>query len=263
MINRAVKEEIPEILGYLDRDTANCIYMYVDIGTYGLDNPAMKVWIERNSAGEIDLVIMKYYNSLQLFSADDTFDTESCAELVRIEDVPVINARYSLLEKIMPFVPGYELEHGIVYRCGRGIEREAPFCIERARDNDFGEIAELICSAETFAHYEPETLAVQLKERASTGMGRNLVIRKDGTIIAHIATFAEYRDVAVTSGLVVREGNGDFPYGTYLENYLFRELSEEGKRVYTFVTGRMRVKLLDAMGFPQVADYGKMKKIRN
>ena len=256
-MRKIVKEELPVVMDYLRRDIPNCIYMYVDIGTYGLDNPNLELWID-GEPGDIRLVFMQYYNSLQLFSAEDDFDVGSAAAFISERRYPVINGRIATLRLLETALPEYVVHDGLVFRCDNYMHKEIPFLIEEAREDEFQEIAELICGEPTFAHYEVNSLREQLLERLHTGMGRNRVVHVDGRIIGHIATFAEYETIAVTSGLVVNHNYTAYAYGSIMESELFRELLEEGKTVYTFITERKRAAFLRALGCKQVADYGKM-----
>lgn len=260
-MRKATGNDLVAICSYLERDIANCIYMYIDIGTYGLDNPNMEVWLEEEN-GSLTLVAMRYYNSLQVFSIGDSADVRDVCELIRKHRFAIINGRMALLERIQRNCEGYSLQPGQVYLCNGYLHREIPVVIEHASYGDYAEIAALLCADPVFAHYDPISLEHQLRERAATGMGRSRIIRVDGRIIAHIATFAEYRGLAVTSGLVVDPNYRNFPYGTILESELFRELMEEGKQVYTFVLERKRGLLLKTMGCSLIADYGKMVPIK-
>lgn len=256
-MRKIVKEELPIVMDYLRRDISNCIYMYVDIGTYGLDNPNLKVWID-GELGDIRLAIMQYYNSLQLFSAEDDFDVWSVAAFISERRYPVINGRIATLRLLETALPEYVIHGGLVFRCDDYIHKDIPFLIEEAREDEYQEISELICGEPTFGHYEVNSLREQLLERLRTGMGRNRVVHVDGRIIGHIATFAEYEEIAVTSGLVVNHNYTTYAYGSIMESELFRELLKEGKTVYTFITDRKRAAFLRALGCKQVADYGKM-----
>lgn len=261
-MRKANAKDLSTILSYLRRDIPNCIYMYIDIGKYGLDNPNMEVWLGEGES-ELNLVAMRYYNSLQLFSLSDVWEVEAVAELINMYDFPVVNGKVALLEKLQTYCRCYELHPGKVFACKGYMKKDLPFSIEHSNSSDYYEIAQLMCSVSTFAHYDVDSLAYQLRERAETGMGRNRVVRVNGQIIAHIATFAEFDNIAVTSGLVVSPDHTDYPYGSIMESELFRELLEEDNLVYTFITDRRRSMFLRSIGCQQVADYGKMVKKDN
>ncbi len=256
-MRKATKQDIASITAYLKQDIANCIYIYIDTGTYGIDNPNMEVWID-GEPDQLKMVAMRYYNSLQLFAADDDWDKESIIALIRKNRFPVINGRLAMLDAILPEIPGYTIHRGEVYQYNKPIEKQTAIQIEKAGDRDYREIALLTCMDENFAHYDPLSLEKQMRERAETGMGRSLVIRENGKIVGHIATYAEFENLAVTSGLIVHPDYEGKAIGFLLENALVKELQSEGKTVFSFVSSRGRKALLRAMGCTLVADYGKM-----
>ena len=60
--------DLPRILAYLRPHVEECLYMYIDIAKYGLDNPAMRVWLEEGENG-LRLVVMKYHTGISLYTA--------------------------------------------------------------------------------------------------------------------------------------------------------------------------------------------------
>lgn len=254
-------KSLPNVKEYLKRDIPNCIYLYIDICKYGLSDPHVKFWIDEDESG-INLVIMQYHNSLQLFSMSDNWDVYYIAKLIKENNYSVINAKVSMIARLLLLCPGYTLHHGAVFSCTNYRKWPDEILIEKPSIQDYPEIASLICSDPVFSHYDKQDLEYQLIERALSNMGRSLIVRENGKIIAHIATFAEYDKIAVTSGLIVEKSYRDYPYGALLESALFEELLHEGFNVYTFVTEPSRKLWLKALKCKQVADYGKMVPIQ-
>ena len=101
---------------------------------------------------------------------------------------------------------------------------------------DVPEIAALLASDPALGgQYTPEGLAEQLLERMRTGMGRSFVIRRDGRIAAHVATYAECPEFMVTSGLVVHPDYRDTPCFFWLDQWVARLAEAEGKAQYGMV----------------------------
>lgn len=250
---------LPAIKTYLKRDVGNCVYLYIDICKYGLDNPNMKVWYDTDTNG-INLVVMKYYDSIQVYSHVDTWDADQVCELINKEHTSMVSGQKRIIEKIYPqYEDAYKIEYGYVFRMTSYREFENVETIETATIEDTHEIAELICSNESIGgYYEVQNLAQQLAERMETGIGRNLLIRKEGKIIAHIATYAEYNNIAVTGGLIAKADDSNIPYGTILESRLVLDLLSEKFHIYTFVTEKKRAKFLKLMDCEEYGRYGKM-----
>lgn len=254
----AVKEDIDEILSYLKRDVGNCIYLYMDIKKYGLDNPNMKVWINEDL---LHTVVMKYYDSIQIYSTNIEADLKEVIECIYRENVQMVYGEKHTIDIIYSdskIVVDFETKSGEVFEFTNYREYQTDE-IELANENDMEEVAALICMDDDFSkNYQVDSLALQLKERMQTGMGRNYIVRKDGKIIAHIATFAEVDKIAVTSGLIVHPDYRKYPYGTLLESYLVNTLLKEEYKVFTFINERKRTKLLQAM---KNKEYGKYEKL--
>lgn len=209
----ATENRLSEIINYLAQDIAHCLYMYIDISKYGLSsNPNMTVWYDTYE-DELNLVVMKYHDSIQIYTRSNVWDVDGVKDIISNEKVLMVSGRLDLIELIYTLCnDNYEITSGYVYRLENYKIFDDIGLIEVAQESDMLEIAELICSdVEIGGHYHVSDLANQLLERMRTGMGRNLIIRDNGKIIAHIATYAEYNNIAITSGLIVHPDFRKFP----------------------------------------------------
>jgi predicted GNAT family acetyltransferase len=234
--------------------------MYIDIAKYGLDHPEMKVWIS-GDGGAVSSVVMKYFTSMQVYSPRSP-DMLEIAPLVQQERVPIITGTAEAMRGLLPLLSGgYEASYGWTFEVDSFRPFSSPEPIVLAEEDDMAECAALICSdASIGGYYACENLTRQLMERRSEGMGRNYIIRKDGCIIAHIATYAEFENLAVSSGLIVHPEYRDLPYGTFLESHLINELLAEGKRVFSFLHSEKRVKYYRALGITRCWNNGKLTR---
>ena len=94
---RVAREEDKEIiLRYLRSGIADCLYIYIDIVNYGIASEHMTVWMEETD-GRIELVVMKYYDSFQIYSHMKDCDLQQVSELLQefpVTDIKVLkNAR--------------------------------------------------------------------------------------------------------------------------------------------------------------------------
>ncbi len=259
-MREATVNDIPAILTYLKRNINDCVYMYIDIAKYGLENPNMKVWFDSDENG-ITLVVMKYHTSISVFTDVENWNTKEVAELICNEGVLSVTGRKDLVEKIYSVCKEkYNVTYGSVFKFKKCRECDYSGKIETATSDDTLEIAKLIAMDESIgAYYDVENLSNQLSERIETGMGRSYVIRNEqGVIIAHIASYAEHDKIATTGGLIVHPDYQMGVYGSVLEGYLVTKLLEEDFNIYTFVTERLRKKFLTVIGNECVGEYGKM-----
>ena len=260
-MRKATNNDISDILFFLQKNITECIYMYIDIKKYELDNPAMKIWVDENP---LTTVVMQYYESLQIYTTESEIDAEWLNEILQENKITMISGRNDIIQQIENDEQGkYKSEAGEIYQIDYYREFDIVDHIEHATADDAEEIAELICSEELFTdNYDVKTLARQLLDRINSSMGRNIIIRNNGKIVAHIATYAEYEDIAVTSGLVVHSDCHKAGYGFMVESYLVNELLREGKKVYTFILEDKRAALLKSMGATLCGKYGKLTKCK-
>lgn len=260
-MRKAENSVVKEICEYLRQDVGHCVYVYIDIAKYGLDNPNMSVWYDRDQEGDLNLVVMKYYDSISVYSRSRDWDIKPVCELIKKEQVGMVSGQSWIIEMLYPVCgDNYDLEIGYEFQLTNFREFPDIAHIEEGTIGDTLEIAKLICSDQSIGgYYEIENLAGQLAERIETGIGRSLVIRnKEGKIIAHIATYAEFDKIATTAGLIAQADGSNIPYGTLLESRLVNDLLAEGFEIYTFVTEERRARFFRTMKCKELSRYGKM-----
>ena len=262
-MREALPNDIPAILVYLERNIQDCLYMYIDIGKYGLENDHMRVWLDSNEDG-LKLVVMKYHTNISIYTDRDDWDAEAVMELIEQEQVNSVTAEEKVVKRLYNLCSGrYNVSYGSVFRFSNARKFEFDGLIEDGHEADTMDIAQLIAQDEGIgSYYEVEDLANQLSERIRTGMGRSFVIREKNKIVAHIASYAEFNGIATTGGLIVDPKYQNGLYGGVLESHLVHTLLQEDFQVYTFVTNRLRKKLLTAWGNTCVGKYGKMTRVR-
>lgn len=262
-IRRATEQDIPEILMILGQNVAECLYMYIDIKKYGLKNPEIKIWIIQKSNQQIDTVLMQYYESVQIYTCGQELDYNIIAEVLGGTAIKMVSGKSDIIRQIYEkSEEEFDYEEGEIYKISSYRKFPGVEFVEHASVGDVNEIAKLICSESVFLNnYEEKNLALQLKERMESGMGRSLIIRERNKIVAHIATYAEYENLVITSGLVVHPNYRKSGYGFIIESYLVNELLQEEKDIYTFILEPKRAAVLTAMGARMCGTYGKITKI--
>lgn len=255
-------QEIPEILHLLRSDIPNCFYMYVDIARYGIEHPAMRVWLARGQNGNINAVVMKYFNSMQVYTLSGA-DMEAIATHIQVENVPIITGTADACETIMLFLsPAYSCSNGWIFEVDHCRLFNCPDAIETAREEDLPECAALVCSdPQIGGHYDIRSLTRQFIERQREGMGRNYLIRKEGQIIAHVATYAEFENLVMVGGLIVHKKWRNKPYGLCLSTFLFNNLLKENKHCFTTVNTEQRAQLWKNLGASKFWRNGKIRYI--
>lgn len=280
MYRIAQENDVNILLEYFEQDLKNCLYSYIDLKKYGIDNPNLTVYFDADQSqaehadcssnlvdgddclkvGDIKCTALKYYEGLQLFDADGAMDTEAAAELIRTLGSHIVSSTVDVIEKLYPLLKNsYEMEQGYVTEMLNMPECEISGEVRPAKLEEYDEISKLICSdAGVGGHYEPEELKEQLLTRLSEGMGRNYVLKRDGEIIHHAATYAELDNLAVISGVITREDYRGKGIGTLAIRKLCHDLLSEGKKPCLFCYTRQAVELYKKIGFEEGTGWAKL-----
>lgn len=260
-MRKATNDDIANIQVFLKKNIADCLYMYIDIVQYGVDNANIEIWID-DSNGSISAVAMRYYDSLQIYLDDFEKNVNWVSEEIKQNEYSMVSGPKMVIEILEEKLKDtYDSEYGDVYQITSYRLFDSNGLVEHATCNDMKEVAKLICSDPAFEqNYKVDILERQLKDRLKSGMGRNIIIKECGQIVAHIATYAECENITITSGLIVRNDCRKKLYGLMIESYLVNELLAENKMVYTFILDKRRAELLNAIGAHRCSEYGKLTK---
>ena len=252
------KKDIPEILAYFEKNLKNCLYSYIDLKKFGIENPNLTVYVDKSN--EIHCTALKYYEGLQLFDAEGKMDTEGTAELIKELNSHIVSSTVDVIEKLYPLLSDfYEMEQGYVTEMLSMPECEISEDVRPAEISEYDEIARLICSDEGVGgHYVPEELKEQLLTRLEEGMGRNYVLKRDGDIIHHAATYAELDNLAVISGVITREDWRGKGVGTLAVRKLCHDLLKEGKKPCLFYYTKQAAMFYKKIGFEEGTGWAKL-----
>lgn len=256
--------ELQETISYLKKDVSNCLYLYIDLMRYGLDNSNMKVWIDRKE-GEINLVLMKYHDGFQIYAGEPGWDKGSVVDLVREYKPERIAGNEPVIRELeKDLAKEYHSIYGKIFcqRKERFQQGTVTGRCEMAGVDDIPEIVDLLLTEKEFGdQYTKKELETQFEERFRTEMGRSMVMRDRGKIVAHVGTFAEADTVAVTSGAVVRKEYRKTDCLEILDNQFYDFICrQKGMDAYFFVTNKRMIRLFDKV-FGACTSYGKL--IRN
>ncbi|MFQ8602042.1 MAG: LicD family protein [Anaerovoracaceae bacterium] len=264
------QSELERILKYLKKEQKNCLYLYADLSVYGLNNPNITLWCNSDKYG-IHMVIMQYHGNFQIY-ANRSFDNiDDVVELINRQRPMRISARHEIIGELENRLPQYISEYGVIMENLKDdmekitdIILSCDIQIGVASIEDCSEIANLLFKdPELSAAYTLESLTEELEERIRTGMGRSFIVRDEGKIIAHVATYAETESFAITSGFIVDPQHRDSDYAYYLDAYIDYVLKKEGKRHIGMVLDKRLQKAFKRKGHKTIAEYGNLSLINN
>ena len=258
MYVKAKEQDVEKLLTYFEQDLKNCLYSYIDLKKFGIANPNLTVYFDESEG--ICCTALKYYEGLQLFDADGKIDAKKTAELIRDLNSHIVSSTIDVIEKLYPLLKdAYEMEQGYVTEMLSMPECEISEEVRPAELSEYDEIAKLICSDEGVGgHYEPDELKNQLLTRLGEGMGRNYILKRDGEIIHHAATYAELDNLAVISGVITREDWRGKGVGTLAVRKLCHDLLQEGKKPCLFYYTKQAEGFYKKIGFEEGTGWAKL-----
>lgn len=255
-------EEVNRVKNTLENNLNEAYFMYVDLCKFGYENNDVDFFFQQDQFGNITDVLMRYSNTLQVFSnrefvSEDVLDF--VIDAVNSINAPIVTGSYSFIKELERKLSGFEFSFGYNYEVKSYPNVPSFAIITEPTDKQLYECADLIISDEIIGgFYDRDILAKQLIERRQLGFGRNLIIQDNEKIIAHIATYAEYAGVAITSGMIVHKDYRNRPYGFCLESKLMNDLLSEGFRVLTCLRSEQRIKLFDSLKIKDKCIAGKL-----
>ena len=258
MYKIATENDVQRLLAYLEKDLKNCLYSYIDLKKFGIANPNLTVYFDESD--RIRCSALKYYEGLQLFDADGNMDAAATAELIKNLGSHIVSSTVDVIEKLYLLLKdSYEMEQGYVTEMLSLPACEISEEVRPANREEYDEIAKLICSDEGVGgHYVPEELKEQLLTRLDEGFGRNYILKRNGEIIHHAATYAELDNLAVISGVITREDFRGKGVGTLAVRKLCYDLLKEGKKPCLFYYTKQAEGFYKKIGFEEGTGWAKL-----
>lgn len=252
------KKEYSKLLPYLEKDIKHCLYLYMDLLNGEKEKADMEVWVQ-GRIEEPEIVLLRYYESFQIYSRYADINLQSAAEIMAGYHPKMISGPEPVIRKIAENNQTlYRAEYGAVYEVGEKKRLRISANTAPATESDVPEIVELICMDKALGgHYEKENLICQMRNRIHAGTGRSYIIREEGRIVAHTATYAETADYAVTSGTIVHPKYREKGYYPVISSHMEKVLKDEGKRIYTFALSPNMIHYHDTMD-QRCGNYGKL-----
>lgn len=237
MMVKKQASEYESLLPFLEEDISSCLYIYMDLINGEKENADMEVWAQE-VGGKLELVLLRYYESFQVYSRSNDPKLYSVVEIMERHRPKMISGQQHIIKQLESMTgKAYQAEYGYVYEindktrlrsCGEGI-------VTLASEVDAAEIAYLIGIDQGLGgHYSREKLEQQIRSRICTGTGRSYVIRANEKIVAHTATYAETEKYAVVSGTIIHPDYRDRGYYPIISSYIVQQLNAEGKQSFTF-----------------------------
>ncbi|MBR4508469.1 MAG: GNAT family N-acetyltransferase [Elusimicrobiaceae bacterium] len=199
-----------KLYSLLNMDILQNPYLYIDVNTYGFQGSNIQTYFA-TCAEKISVIIYQYYNSIQLLVNQKELPNEQTikeiANFIATRKVIMVSGVTSLITKLKTYLPNYKQTNGHLFEYQGKIEQKLinfPKFQWAHSEQDFERLAIFITSDSSIgSHYNIAQLKQQLLERHQKYGCQNVFLEEDKKIIAHVGTYACYKDLAVIGGLLV------------------------------------------------------------
>lgn len=247
-----------EIIDYIGAEYGKCLYIYLDICRYGLEQSFLKAWKCIDEESNITAVIMKYHTGLHVFSRKKNCDFNEIVELIKTEKPNMVCGEKECIIQMLGKLDEYKSDFGYV-KIASDFKQQEDNTVVCAETADFHEMAEMLCKDYGIgSSYTVEEMSNQLKERMLDGYGRNYLLKENNQIIGQVGTGAELDEVAVISDVMVDESFRGRGVATRLLHRLCGDLAAEGKKCFLVCYNPIADKVYEKMGFINYCEWGKL-----
>lgn len=262
MIYECKEGDIKTIFEYIGEDYGKCLYIFIDLKKYGINDKNFNVWIQYNEHDEICAIISEYYGGIQFYSKQQNFIIEEILEFIKEKDPQMIFAIKPIIDKLKYKLPNYKQETGIV---GELVELKYPPNSEvySASMDEIKEIVKIVAADDEIGKpYGFKSLYAQFCERKKNNFGRNYILRNPDTleIIGHAGTYAELPELAVIGGVIISIRYRGKGFSKEILSSLCYQLISENKRVFSFYYIPSATKMHASVGFEQIEKWSKLSK---
>lgn len=261
MIVRCKEEDISTVFEYIGEDYGKCLYIFIDLKKFGLNDENFNLWIQYNEKNNICGIISEYFGGIQIYSKEEDLLLDEITDFIKEKDTHVLFAIKPIIDKLKPFLLEYEQETGTV---GELIELKYPPNPKAysAPIDEFEEIVKIVAEDEDIGKpYGFESLYEQYTQRKQENFGRNFVLRDDDNeIICHAATYAELPELAVIGGVITSASYRGKGFSKETLSSLCKELKDENKRIFSFFYIPAAERMHYGVGFEKLEDWSKLFK---
>lgn len=232
LIKKCSNADKDKIMEYIGDEFGKCLYIYLNIERYGVNEVFLKTWISTDDRNEVNAVVIKYHTGMHVFSKESNCNICEIAELLAKEEANMICGTKNLIEMLEPFFENNQSAYGHV-KLATDFKEKKGHGIERATLVDVRGMSKMLCRDYGIgASYTVEEMEKQMKERLADGYGRNYIMRDRGWIIGQVGTGTEMNAVAVVSYVIVDEACRGKGLATKLLYKLCGDLALENKKCF-------------------------------
>lgn len=263
MIIQCKDNDINSIFNYIGEDYGKCLYIYIDLKKYSLNDKNFNIWLQYNENNEICALISEYYGGIQIYSKKLDFIVMEIAQFIKSKESNSIFGMKPILDELYEFLPYYHQETGYVGELTELKYPPNPNSYSASLD-ELDEIVKIIAEDEDIGKpYGYESLYNQYYKRKKENFGRNYILRdpENNEIIGHAGTYAELPELAVIGGVITAVPYRRKGFSKQVLSTLCHQLKSENKRIFSYFYVPSGIRLHHSIGFEDIGEWSKLQKI--
>lgn len=233
-------------------------YLFIDADVVGCCGNDIEAWSIEGSDGSV-AVVYRYGSGAHVIASSLASDVVRAVRNLLYEWMPeMVQCPFEVAQALSDSLQSrFDLVEGHVFRSAGG-HGSHPL-VSRAMECELPLVAQLICEdAEIGKHYTVQKLASQLLWRERREGCRSFVLKRNGAVVAHAATYAESANAAVIGGVktgaLAKKGDGAAVLSA-LANFL----ESGGKEVFLYCYIPALWQWYQAKGWVPVAHVAKFE----
>lgn len=256
MIRKLTKNDHEQVLSYLSEEPSINLFIIGDLEVFGYESDFQEIWAEFNEQGEINAVLLRFYQSFIPYAKGE-FNVAELVSIINSFPKPFfLSGKADIVEKFEPF---QELRLGkkqetFFAEC-KNVENlgETNLDIKKASPNHIDQILSLRRSIDEFQIRDDA--AEMLRTSMESKTARTYFTEQDGLLTGCVSTTAENSFSAMIVGVCTRKEYRRKGLATAIMQKLFKDLINEGKILCLFYDNPEAGRIYKRLGFKDIGKW--------
>lgn len=258
MIRKLTEADRMHVLDFLSQEPSINLFIIGDVEAFGFEKTFQTLWGQFSSDGQMEGVLLKFYESYIPYFNKTYFDISDFLEIIlRHKGTAIVSGKEDILKLFDERLPKHttkstyfcELTHQELL-----IEYSDLNLVKKAKESDAKRIYDLI---ETIEEFNGASNSIErIKHAIKTKTGRMFYIENEsGDMVSIAQTSAENSQSAMIVGVATRKGYRGKGFMHRCLNQLCKEVMSEGKTLCLFYDNPQAGKIYHKLGFETIGKW--------
>jgi len=259
MIRKLTELDNEKVMALVLPQASINLFIIGDIEMYGYEADFQELWGDFDHHNNLRGVLLRYYNDFIVYGLEG-YDAKGFVDVIENhENHGVVSGEEEVLKAVEPLLKDNYINATTYFaECRKETlnlagSEELRAKVKRAKPEDAGQIAELICSIEEFGTVQNieeqiERTAKKIKDQA----GRDYFIKEEGSVVSMVATTAENSKSAMLVGVCTAPAYRLKGYTTAIMSNILQDLLAEKEAVCLFYDNPKAGSIYKRSGFVDI-----------